>query len=215
MSYNKEDLKRIGLRIAKNINHDLQRSKMNSYLKPYFTESSVQFIDKDNQSGIVLNTKSIDIKDSLDEMEEVRFFNNMRLLQETVNRYLKKEKVDSLFELKSYSENSDLTKLGNRYTSQYKNFMLSIKNEDADVVLIPNGENDGERDEFVMRDYGNNSYEVSADNQGNAITNDLRHEIDNNDPLKVLADPNKGKLAVANSSHYNDMIIDTGVGRDM
>lgn len=43
MSYNKEDLKKLGLRIAKNINHDLQRSKMNAYLKPYFTESAVQF----------------------------------------------------------------------------------------------------------------------------------------------------------------------------
>jgi len=210
MSYNKEDLKKMGLRIAKNINHDLQRSKMNSYLKPYFTESSVQFVDNGKFLGIALNVNPIDIEDTLDEMEQVRFINNMKLLQETVNRYLKKEKADVYFELKTYSEDTRLIEFGNTYVDNYKNFALGIKSEAFDDTM-----DDSNKVSFIVPGFSSNTYEISPENQGNATTKDLKDEINNDDPLRVLADPNQGKLKVPNGSHYNDMIIDTGIQRDI
>ena len=212
MSYNKEDLKKMGLRIARNINHDLQRSKMNSYLKPYFTESSVQFVDNESFLGIALNVRPLDIQDSLDEMEEVRFTNNMKLLKETVEYYLKKEKLEDIFELKSYSESSVLMELDGTYTDQYKNFALGIKKEAIDIVATHDMIDD--KVKSLVPGFTVNSYEISPENQGNATTKDLRDELDRNDPLKVLADPQKGKL-VPNSSHYNDMIIDFGLQKDI
>jgi len=212
MSYNKEDLKRTGLRIARNINHDLQRSKMNPYLKPYFTESSVQFVDNENFVGIALNVVPLDMQDSLDEMEEVRFVNNMKLLKETVERYLKKEKLEDVFELKSYSENPTLMEFDGTYTDQYKNFALGIKKENIDIVAQHDMIDD--KVKTLVPGFTVNSYEISPDNQGNATTKDLRGELIANDPLKVLADPVKGKLAI-NSSHYNDMVIDHGFQKDI
>jgi len=212
MSYSKEDLKKMGLRIAKNINHDLQRSKMNAYLKPYFTESSVQFVDNENFLGIALNVRPLDMQDSLDEMEEVRFTNNMKLLKETVEYYLKKEKLEDIFELKSYSESSVLMELDGTYTEQYKNFALGIKKEAIDVAATYDMMDD--KVKSLVPGFTVNSYEISPENQGNATTKDLRDEINSNDPLKVLADPQKGKL-VPNGSHYNDMIIDFGFQRDI
>jgi len=212
MSYNKEDLKKMGLRIARNINHDLQRSKMNSYLKPYFTESSIQFVDKGDFIGITLNVKPLDMQDSLEEMEEVRFVNNMKLLKETVEYYLKKEKLENIFELKSYSESSVLMELDGTYTDQYKNFALGIKKEAIDISATHDMIDD--KVKSLVPGFTVNSYEISPENQGNATTRDLRGEINNDDPLKVLADPQKGKL-VSNSSHYNDMIIDFGFQKDI
>jgi len=212
MSYNKEDLKKMGLRIARNINHDLQRSKMNSYLKPYFTESSVQFVDNENFLGIALNVRALDIEDSLDEMEEVRFINNMKLLKETVDYYLKKEKLENIFELKSYSESPALIEFDGTYTDQYKNFALGIKKEAIDITA----QHDmiGDKVKSLVPGFTVNSYEVSPENVGNATTNDLRNEIIKDDPLKVLSDPQKGKIH-SNSSHYNDMIVDFGYQRDV
>jgi len=211
MSYNKEDLKKMGLRIARNINHDLQRSRMNSYLKPYFTESSVQFVDKGDFIGIALNVKPLDMQDSLYEMEEVRFFNNMKLLKETVEYYLKKEKLENIFELKSYSESSVLMELDGTYTDQYKNFALGIKKEAIDIMAQHDMLDD--KIKSLVPGFAVNSYEISPENQGNSVTADLRGEINKDDPLKVLADPQKGKL-VPNGSRYNDMIIDLGIQKD-
>lgn len=205
MSYKIEDIKKIGLRNAKNINRDLQRSKMNEYLKPYFTESSIQFVNNENFTGIVLNTKPLDLQDSLEEMEEVRFFNNMRLLQETVMHYLKREKLEDLFELKSFSEDSVLMDLCGNYTEQYKKFALAIKKEAIDVT---SSDMIDDKVKSMVPNFAVNSYEITPEDIAGATTKDLKDEvsIDKND--KVLANPMEGKMKITNSSHYAYLNVD-------
>jgi len=208
MTYNKEDIKKIGLRTAKSINHDLQRSKMNEYFKPYFTESSIQFIDNEDFIGIALNSRPLNIEDSLDEMEEVRFLNNMRLLQETVLHYLKRDKLENLFELKSFSESSALMDLCGNYTEKYKNFALAIKKEAIDINAATSDMID-DKVKSMVPGFTVNTYEITPDDIAGATTKDLKDEVTIKTDNRVLANPIVGKMTVPNSSSYSYLKVNS------
>jgi hypothetical protein len=67
--------KSLALKLGKEINHRLQKSKMNSLIKPYFTEGSVLYKKFDNGlEGVLLNENSINTVEMIKEIPDR--FNN-------------------------------------------------------------------------------------------------------------------------------------------
>jgi hypothetical protein len=215
MPYKYSELKEIGLRVAKTINHDLQKSKMNQYFKPYFTESSIQFINNDEHCGIILNKDAIDLEDAIDEIKQTRFVNNMKFLNETVNRYLTKNKLNDYFQLRSYSEDAELFELDESYLSKNKNFILSIKKEACPDIPMMYDDIENKKSTETGNNYPAISYYTLPENLANDTFNDLKKEVSVEDVLRVLADPQQGKNSVSNSSHYKDLEYNVEVGTDI
>lgn len=132
--YTAEEIKSIGLRVSKMINHKLQRSKMNKDLKPFFTESSVRFFERDGKIGVALNNLEIDNTSALEKLGSERYTNNLALITETVNQCLKQMKVDDLFVLGESSKHPDMIKHGNSYHPKFLQCSILLT-EEAQAVL--------------------------------------------------------------------------------
>lgn len=128
--FNNIDIKEKCLRIAKQINHNLQKSKMNPVLKPYFTESSIQYFNKNGITGVALNLKSIDYKSTIDNIGDVRFKNNIKLLEDTVKKAIKKENLEDYVSLQEFTPVKESFEYNGLLHDKYINLVL-VFNENA------------------------------------------------------------------------------------
>jgi hypothetical protein len=182
---NEDVVKSEVFRECRRINKALQRSDMNPLLKPYFTESSLQFVSGEDGDGfdmILLNSEAINNEAMLAELPD-RYANNLKYLSETVNDILKRDGYEGRLELVDYTESNELMEFGNTLKNKYLNCGIRIYSEEGEFELnkattmrndIPWEERNNRKQNL---DISASDYYKMFDDPAGATTRELRAEV--------------------------------------
>jgi len=217
VNYTVEDIKSMGLRVSKLINHDLQRSKMNKNLKPYFTENSVNFFNRNGQIGIALNNLEIDNTSALEEIGAERYTNNLALITETVNKCLRRTGMDEIFELSETTKHPDTFKYGNSYKPKYLQCSLVLK-EEAQAVLpsVKNASSTYQMQNDLDKINSNITGYTGTKTLWKSPADELRDELNINSTIEANRYDKKITNIDNNSNSYPELYYtDLNIGMDL
>lgn len=214
------EIKELGLRTAKNINKALQRSDMNSLLKPYFTENTLQYYKDENDNMIfTLNSQAIDNEAMLDEIPD-RYGNNIKYLVETIEKSLEKQGLSDVFTLVESSPTNELFEFGNTYKQKYLQCSLKLNESSGDSetsgLAKPTTSDDipwEERNNQGLKlNINQSDYYKMFEDQGGSTTRELRAEVNLKTPhvISNAWDVKKGNNifngSVANSENLYESV---------
>lgn len=240
---NSEELKSRALRLARRINKEFKKSDASTNFKNFFNESSIRYFDSNGIKGVMLNTDTIDCDSYINDNSINNFKSNIKLLEDTVNKLIKKENLENYIQLVEMCPNqNEKFNYESQDANKYLNLSLAFNEaglskdfQNYQNKLIGNSNRDYFDDLHQKKYFGEdqytsktglksiNSYDIidskTHETYGQELTAELQSEINSkiSSDSKLISDIGS-KLSIDNkyniSSDLNGELLNTSLTND-